>query len=410
MDPGLVFDWSKHGPHGFRKPARVTINDETLRDGLQSPSVVDPSLDTKIRIVHQMDAVGIEHASMGLPCAGPRQMEVVTRLCKEIRTSRLGIRPNCGGRTVVKDVEAIVEVAQRAGMLVEACLFIGSSPIRQYVEDWDIGQLVAYSRRAVALAVREGLPVTFITEDTTRSSPQDLQVLFQAAIEAGAGRICLCDTVGAAIPTGVANLVRWTRDLLDRIRPEVEIDWHGHRDRGLALANTLAAMQAGATRLHGTALGIGERVGNTPTEEILVNLELLGVGHRDLTKLTDYVHTVAAAVGVTIPPNQPIVGRDAFRTATGVHAAAVVKAHERGDSWLADRVYSAVPAGWLGRQQEIEIGPLSGRWNVVHFLRARDLPEDPQVVEAILRAAKRSRSVLTEQEVLAVVAGTESCR
>jgi 2-isopropylmalate synthase len=227
-----------------------------------------------------------------------------------------------------------------------------------------------------------------------------------AAVDAGASRVCLCDTAGAAIPQGVMNLVGWVRQILDEARPEVEIDWHGHRDRGLGLANTLAAMQAGATRLHGTALGIGERVGNTSTEELLVNLELLGIGHRDLSQLPTYVETVATALGVTIPPSHPIVGRDAFRTATGVHAAAVVKAQQKGDSWLADRVYSGVPASWLGRHQEIEVGPLSGSSNVVHFLRTRGLREDPQVVAAVLLAAKESNRVLTEQEVLVIVEQT----
>ncbi|MHC4811699.1 MAG: LeuA family protein [Planctomycetota bacterium] len=406
--PKLVFDWSELGPQGFTRPDRVTINDETLRDGLQSPSVTDPSVETKIKIVHLMDKLGIEHASMGLPCASPRQMEAVVRLCQEIGKSRLDIRPNCGGRTLVADIEAIVEVAQTAGVPVEACMFIGSSPIRQYAEAWDLDQILDHTRTAVEFAVNEGLQVTYITEDTTRSSPDHLRALFMAAVDAGASRVCLCDTAGAAIPQGVMNLVGWVRQLLDETRPEVEIDWHGHRDRGLGLANTLAAMQAGATRLHGTALGIGERVGNTSTEELLVNLELLGIGHRDLSQLPIYVETVATALGVTIPPGHPIVGRDAFRTATGVHAAAVVKAQQKGDSWLADRVYSGVPASWLGRHQEIEVGPLSGGSNVVHFLRTRGLREDPQVVEAVLLAAKKSNRVLTEQEVLVIVEQTEA--
>jgi 2-isopropylmalate synthase len=401
--PELVFDWSEFGPHEFQTPDRVAINDETLRDGLQSPSVTDPPIETKIQIVHLMDELGIEHASMGLPCASPRQMETVVRLCQEIGKNRLGIRPNCGGRTLVADVRAIVEVAQRTGLPVEACMFIGSSPIRQYAEAWDLEQILAHTRTAVEFAVNEGLQVTYITEDTARSSPDHLRVLLEAAVDAGASRVCLCDTVGAAIPQGVMNLVGWVRQILDQTRPEVEIDWHGHRDRGLGLANTLAAMQSGATRLHGTALGIGERVGNTSTEEILVNLELLGVGHRDLSRLPTYVETVANALGVTIPPSHPIVGRDAFRTAAGVHASAVVKAQQKGDSWLADRVYSGVPASWLGRHQEIEVGPLSGSSNVVHFLRMRGLREDPEVVEAVLLVAKQSNRVLTEQEVLAII-------
>ena len=408
-DPSaLVFDWSAHGPFRVTFPDTVTVNDETLRDGLQSPSVTQPPIETKLRIVHLMEALGIECASMGLPCAGARQRREATRLCQEIAAERLALRPNCGGRTLVADMEPIADIAQETGLAIEACMFIGSSPIRQYAEEWDLQLLLDHTRTAVGFAGREGLAVTYITEDTTRSSPEHLRVLLTAAVEAGATRVCLCDTVGGAVPEGVKNLVLWVRELLCGLGVEVGIDWHGHRDRGLGLANTLAAMAAGATRLHGTALGIGERVGNAAIEAILVNLNLLGVRDSDLSRLGEYVETVAEGIGIPIPPSHPIVGRDAFRTATGVHAAAVVKAQERGDTWLADRVYSGVPASWLGRHQEIEVGPLSGNSNVVHFLHTHGRQQDPATVAAVLAAAKASRRVLTEAEVLAVVEQVES--
>jgi 2-isopropylmalate synthase len=402
----LVFDWSTFGPDRFVAPARVAVHDETLRDGLQSPSVLDPPVETKIRLLHLMDALGIESASLGLPGAGPRQFDDVAAMGRHLAGRRLQLRPNCGGRTVPADVAAIVEVAQRTGLRIEACLFVGSSPIRHYAEEWDLAGVLAHTEAAIGLAVKEGLPVTYITEDTVRSSPDHLRVLLLAAVGSGASRVCLCDTAGAALPQGTRNLVEWVRRLLDESGAAVGIDWHGHRDRGLGLANTLAAIEGGATRVHGTALGIGERAGNTATEEILVNLELLGIGHRDLRRLPEYVAEVAGALGVTIPPSQPIVGRDAFRTATGVHAAAVVKAQRRGDTWLADRVYSGVPASWLGRRQEIEIGPLSGRANVLHYLGARGWSLDPRVVAAVLAAAKAADRVLTEEEVRAVMAAT----
>ncbi len=402
----LVFDWSTMGPDRFVARGRVAVQDETLRDGLQSPSVLDPPVETKIRLLHLMDALGIESASLGLPGAGPRQLDDVVAMGRHLAGQRLQLRPNCGGRTASADVAAIAEVAQRTGLSIEACLFVGSSPIRLYAEEWDLPRVLAHTEEAIGLAVKEGLPVTYITEDTVRSSPDSLRVLLLAAVASGASRVCLCDTAGAALPQGARNLVEWVRRLLDESGAAVGIDWHGHRDRGLGLANTLAAIEGGATRVHGTALGIGERAGNTATEEILVNLELLGLGHRDLRSLPEYVTEVAGALGVTIPPNQPIVGRDAFRTATGVHAAAVVKAQRRGDAWLADRVYSGVPASWLGRRQEIEIGPLSGRANVLHYLDARGWSLDPRVVAAVLAAAKAADRVLTEEDVRAAVAAT----
>jgi 2-isopropylmalate synthase len=400
----LVFDWSEAGPHRFARPEwPVALDDETLRDGLQSPSATDPPVEIKLRILHLMDRLGIETADVGLPGAGPRQREAVERLCREIASQRLRIRANCAGRTVLADVQPMADLAQKTGVPIEACLFIGSSPIRQYAEEWDVDHILARTQEAVRFAVRENLEVMYVTEDTVRSAPDHLRILLSAAIDAGAARVCLCDTVGAAIPAGARNLVTWVKALLDEmgVGERVGIDWHGHRDRGLGLANTLAAIEAGATRVHGTALGVGERVGNTPMEEILVNLKLLGVRNDDLTCLPDYVQAVSAAFDVPIPVNTPIVGRDAFRTATGVHAAAVIKAQRKGDAWLADRIYSGVPASWLGREQEIVIGHMSGGSNVLHYLKAHGLPDGPDVVQAVLAAAKRSERLLSHDEIVA---------
>jgi 2-isopropylmalate synthase len=356
----LIYDWNTAdgGPAG----PPVMLDDETLRDGLQSPSVRTPSIEQKIEILHLIDALGIETADIGLPGAGPHVVRDVERLAREIVEGKLSVRANCAARTVVADITPVAEISQRVGMPIECCAFIGSSPIRQYAEEWDLDHILLHTREAVEFAVAEGLDVMYVTEDTVRSSPEHLRVLLTAAVEAGARRVCLCDTVVAAVPHGVKNLVRWVGELLAAIGAgEVGIDWHGHRDRGLGLANTLAAIEGGATRVHGTALGVGERVGNTAMEQILVNLKLLGIRDDDLGALAEYVETVSLAVGVDIPVNTPIVGQDAFRTATGVHAAAVVKAQRKGDAWLADRIYSGVPAGWIGRHQEIVIGHMSGR-------------------------------------------------
>jgi 2-isopropylmalate synthase len=402
----LIYDWSRNGPHAFGGRSYVMLDDETLRDGLQSPSVTDPPVETKIEILHLMESLGIETADIGLPGAGPRQYDAVLRLCQEIERNRMRIRPNCAGRTVRADIEPMAEISQRTGVPIEACVFIGSSPIRQFAEEWDVGHIARHTTSAVQFAVDEGLPVMYVTEDTIRSAPDHLDVLLRAAIHAGAKRLCLCDTVGAAIPEGVMNLVTWVRRLVEGTGADVGIDWHGHRDRGLDVANTLAAVQAGATRVHGTALGIGERVGNTPIEQLLVNLKLLGLRHDDLGRLAEYLQLVSGAMDVPIPVNMPIIGRDAFRTATGVHAAAVIKAQRKGEDWLADRVYSGVPASWIGRKQEIEIGPMSGGSNVLHYLRSRDLPHHPELLEAVLQLAKATNRLLTEEQILDLVSAT----
>ena len=400
----LIYDWAEQGPRCAQWPVHVMIDDETLRDGLQSPSVADPPVETKLQILHLMEALGIETADVGLPGAGARQREAVLRLCREIAEFGMRIKANCAARTLLVDIRPIAEASQLTGVPIEACLFIGSSPIRQYAEEWELADILRHSREAITFAVRQGLDVMYVTEDTIRSSPEHLRVLLTAAVEAGAKRLCLCDTCGAATPDGVYNLVTWVKSLLKRIgAPQIGIDWHGHRDRGLDLANTLAAVEAGVGRVHGTAFGIGERVGNTPIEQLLVNLKLLGVRNDDLTRLTEYVQLVSQVMQVPIPVNTPIVGNDAFRTATGVHAAAVVKAHKKGHCWLADRIYSGVPAGWIGRTQEIEIGPMSGNSNVQYYLSSRGLPVTPELTKSIMEEAKRSPRVLTEAEILELV-------
>jgi 2-isopropylmalate synthase len=380
------------------------LDDETLRDGLQSPSVQDPPIEEKIKILHLMDQMGIETADVGLPGSGPRQLESVELLCREIDSANLNIEANCAARTLREDIQPIADVVQRTGVPIETCVFIGSSPIRQYAEEWEFDFVRRLSEEAVRFAKGEGLKVMYVTEDTIRARPEHLRILFETAVNTGANRLCLCDTVGSATPSGTSHLVRWVADLLEElgVAGEVGIDWHGHRDRGLDVANTLSAIEAGATRVHGTALGIGERVGNTPMEQILVNMKLLGWRDDDLSSLQTYVETVSAAVGVPIPVNQPIVGQDAFRTATGVHAAAVIKAQCKGDSWLADRVYSGVPASIIGRAQEIEVGHLSGASNVHFFLSNRGLDDQDSVCDAILDAAKKSERLLSEEEVLKI--------
>ncbi len=402
----LIFDWAAAGADGAAPARRVAmLDDETLRDGLQSPSVTDPPVEVKVEILHLMNGLGIETADVGLPGAGPRQREAVERLCREIGDQRLRVRANCAGRTVIADIQPMADLQQKTGVPIEACIFIGSSPIRQYAEEWGVDRVLRHTEEAVRFAVGEGLEVMYVTEDTVRSNPDDLRLLLTAAVRAGAKRVCLCDTVGAAVPQGVRNLVAWTHRLLAElgVADAVGIDWHGHRDRGLDVANTLAALEAGATRVHGTALGVGERVGNTPIEQLLVNLKLLGWRDDDLTTLPAYSAAVSRAVGVPIPANWPIVGRDAFRTATGVHAAAVIKAQRKGAGWLADRVYSGVPASWVGREQEIEIGHMSGSSNVLYYLRSRGLPTDQPVVDAVMALAKSAERLLSEREVLQVV-------
>jgi isopropylmalate/homocitrate/citramalate synthase len=396
----LIHDWNRTDA---AKPRTVLLDDETLRDGLQSPSVRNPTIDEKLRILHLIDRLGIETADIGLPGAGPHVVRDVERLAREIAEQGLKVQANCAARTVIADIRPIAEISQRAGIPIECCTFIGSSPLRQYAEGWTLDQLLKLTEDAIAFAVGEGLPVMYVTEDTTRADPDTLRALYSTAIRAGAKRVCVSDTVGHATPHGAAAVVKFIGSVVAECGGEVGIDWHGHRDRDLAIMNTLAALDAGATRLHGTAIGIGERVGNTPMELLLVNLVLMGYLERDLSALGEYCETVSAATGVPIPANYPVVGRDAFRTATGVHAAAVIKAFKKNDLALIDAVYSGVPASLIGREQEIDVGPMSGKSNVVFWLERHGHTATDELVDRIFTKAKASDTVLTEAEIRALL-------
>lgn len=399
----LIYDWNLHNKSGFKPDSPIEFDDETLRDGLQCPSVTDPPVEKKIEILHLMDKLGIHTAALGLPGAGPRAVEDVTRLAKEIVDSKLNIGANCASRTVEADIIPIIEISQKVGLAIEACTFIGSSPIRQYSEGWDIDFLLRQTESAVKYAIERGMQVMFVTEDTVRAHPDHIRKLYTVAINAGAKRICVCDTVGHITPTGVKNLVTFVREVVESTGEDVKIDWHGHRDRGFAISNTFAAIEAGANRVHGCALGVGERVGNTPLDLILANCKLNGWIDNDLSALKIYCEKVAEALDVPIPKNYPVIGEDAFRTGTGVHAAAVIKAEKKGETWLADRVYSGVPAEWFGGEQVIEVGPMSGESNVIYWLKKRNLEPKREWIDTIFKKAKSSNRLLTDEEIYKII-------
>jgi len=400
----LIHDWNAAG--GPRPVRRVVeLDDETLRDGLQGPSVTDPPIEMKLRILRAMDALGIDTADIGLPGAGPRAVEDVTALCREISDSRLKIRANCAARTMIRDVEPIARISQQVGIPIEACLFIGSSAIRQFTEDWTIETLLKHSEESIRFAIKEGLEVMYVTEDTIRARPETLRRLYTAAIHCGAKRVCMTDTVGHATPDGARALVQFVAGVVAQAGGQVKLDWHGHRDRGLGLANTLAAIDAGVDRAHGCALGIGERAGNTEMDLLLVNLKLLGWIDRDLGRLGEYCHLVSEGCRVPIPSNYPVVGTDAFETGTGVHAAAVIKALRKDDTWLADRVYSGVPASDFGFAQRIRIGHMSGKSNVLFWLEQNGIEATDEIVERIFAAAKKSTRLLSDDELRSLAGG-----
>jgi len=401
----LIYDWNRIHPASLRPAGNVLLNDETLRDGLQSPSVRDPSIEEKIAILHLMEALGIDSLNLGLPGAGPRAREHAEALAREMVQHKMKMRANCAARTHQNDIRPIAEIVERTGLKIEAATFLGSSPIRRYTEGWSDDFLLTTTETAVKYAISLGLDVMYVTEDTTRCDPDMVRRLYTTAIGCGARAIVICDTAGHATPMGTFALVRFVvEEVVKPCGEKVRVDWHGHCDRGLGIANSMAALVAGADCVHATALGIGERVGNTQMDQMLVNLRLMGVppwADRDLTKLKEYCQAVSRATGVPVPANYPVVGEDAFRTATGVHAAALIKAYKKNDAELANLVYSGVPSHLFGLEQIIDVGPMSGKSNILFWLERRGIRGSEEVVERIYRRAKASDHTLSEAEIRA---------
>src|SRR5258705_37917 len=381
----------------------IGFDDETLRDGLQSPSVSEPPVEQKIELLHLMDALGIDTADIGLPGAGGTHAAGVELMACEIAEKKLKIRPNCAARTHRNDILPIVQISQRVGIPIEACTFIGSSAIRFFAEDWTLDKLLKLTEEAVSFAVGEGVPVMYVTEDTTRAHPETIRALYTTAIRCGAKAVCVCDTVGHSTPDGARSVVRFVKNIIEEQGGNIRLDWHGHQDRGLGVINSIAAIQGGADQVHGSALGIGERVGNTPMDQLLVNLKLMGWIQNDLSRLGEYCEAASKICRWTIPYNYPVFGRDAFRTATGVHAAAVIKRYKKGDQHLADIIYSGVPAGAFGLEQVIEVGPMSGKSNVIYWLEKRGIEANDDRVSRIYDRAKQASAVLADDEIMRLV-------
>ena len=407
----LIYDWNVIDYGVERDPSNhpheLWFDDETLRDGLQSPSASNPTIEQKIELIDYMEKLGVQKVDLGLPGAGPFHVGHIDAMLSHMGDMGYSLRPGCAVRTVVSDIEPLVDLQAKHERQIQASAFLGTSPIRQYTEGWTMERIMSTAESAVTFAVDNDIPVMFVTEDTTRSKPDEIKEVYSRAIELGADRICVCDTCGHVTPNGVRKLLSFIQDEVipdsGVKRRDIEVNWHGHQDRGLGVANNLAAYEAGADVIHGTALGVGERAGNAPLDQTLVNLSLMGVIENDLTSLNEYMRKANEYIGVALPRNYPVFGEDAFETGTGVHASAVVKAMEKGDHWLADRVYSGVPAGDFGLEQVIRIGHMSGRSNITWWLKQNGYEVSDSLVEHMFEVAKTQRSLMTDEEVHAAI-------
>ena len=392
----LFHDWNGSSKSNMR----CRIVDDTLRDGLQSPNVVAPKLAEKLTLIDCMVKNGIYSLIASYPAASKELFAETEAMLRHIRGNKYQIAPALAGRTALQDLQPIAELQQRFGRQLRAYAFIACSPIRQSVENWDLSLIRERIKESLKYLIAENVFPIIVIEDSTRCKPDDLSEVIRCAVDGGAKSITIADTVGYINPEGVRKLISFVRGISG---DHVLLEWHGHNDRGLALANALAAIESGVDCVHTTAAGIGERTGNLSFEQLLLNLWLNGGGDINLSFVNEFAALTAQYTHIPIPPNQPVIGSDIFTTGTGVHAAAILKALKSGDTVLADSVYSSVPARLLGREQNIEIGQMSGRANVEAKLLQMRLPYTDDTAEKILAAAKSSSHFLTDVEITRLV-------
>ncbi|CAI8171581.1 MAG: 2-isopropylmalate synthase [Methanobacteriota archaeon] len=408
----MIHDWNlidyEYSRNPSNHPHDVWFDDETLRDGLQSPSALNPTIEQKIELISYMERIGIQKADLGLPGAGPFHREHIDAMLAHIKENDFQLRPGAAVRTLMHDIEPLVEMQAKHEMEIQASAFLGTSPIRQYTEGWTMEKLISTMEKAVSYAVDNDVPVMFVTEDTTRSKPEDVKMIYQRAMDLGVRRLCVCDTCGHVTPNGVKQLLSFIDEEVIKDggyqRRDIEVNWHGHQDRGLGVANNLAAVESGVDVLHGTALGVGERAGNAPIDQTMVNLSLMGIINNDLSLLSEYMQKANEYIKVPLPRNYPVFGSDAFETGTGVHASAVIKAMQKGDTWLADRVYSGVPASNFGLEQKIRIGHMSGRSNIIWWLEQRGIEVSDELVAHLFEVAKMQPRNMEDEEIESAVA------
>ena len=395
-----TYSWNEE-----RRNAPLVLVEDDTRDALQSVAVARPTTDERRDLLERVSRLGVHLSFIGFPAVSAVEHAECQALVSYIAERRLAIRPVLMARAVAIDLDRIIDIQQASGCAIVADLYVSISSIRLRAEGWDLVRLLRDLVAVASRAANNGLDFRLAFEDSTRAVPNDLKSAVEAALDVGAPTIVLNDTVGSSHPSGAARHVAFVGDLVARAGADAAIAWHGHNDKGLALANALAAVDAGATIVSGTFLGVGERAGNIPLEQLILALAERGQFGSDLDELPLICALFAARMGWSIPPNQPLIGADVFSTGTGTHAAALLKARHLGREWE-DAIYSGVSAAALGREQSILIGPNSGRAAVRAVLDELSIEVNDDVVEQVLEHCKRAAKCLrTREEIEGIMRG-----
>ncbi len=391
----LLYSWNPPAKSGLEN---VEIEDDTLRDGLQGAFVRKPTVDEKIELFTLSSAIGCQHAVVGFPASSPQEMADSRRIVQAIQERGLKQQPWMLSRALVSDLEPIIALQRESDIPIGAAFFMGTSPLRRVVEKWDWDQVLRNVETAVAYCVENGVPFSLSIEDASRTPPEELRQLIQIGAKANGFSISICDTVGESTPDGAAQLVRFTREEIAKENADTRVLWHGHNDRGMAVANSAAAAEAGARIIGGSFLGIGERTGNAALEQVILYLYQNGATQWRIDHLVNYCEKLSEYTNTPISNEMPLIGSQAFATCTGTHSAAVLKARAISVDYE-DYIFSAVPASKLGLPQNIMIGPTSGLANARHVLQRLELPSDDQAASALLEHAKGKNSWVQHNEI-----------
>jgi 2-isopropylmalate synthase len=367
-------------------PDRVQIWDETLRDGEQTAGTL-LTVDEKVEISKLMDEVGVAVIAAGFPMVSAEERETIKRLSKEgFKTAKLA----APARAVIKDVQACID----AGADIIP-IFIAPSKLRlEFQLKMTLEEAIDRLSKCTEYAVDHGAQVAYVVEDATRSELEKVVRISQASIEAGAETIIIADTVGFCRP-GVIQFItsEVKKQLIKATKKSFAMGIHCHNDFGLATANTLAAVEAGAIYPHVCVNGFGERAGNAALEEVVMALETLyGVKTGIKTeRLFELSKLVERSFAIPIPVHKAIVGQNAFNHGSGIHVHGTL-AHSLS--------YEPIPPELVGRQRSFYLGKFAGRHLIEYILRQNNIQVSKEQVRAIAEAVKQHHAQKDKLEIL----------
>lgn len=402
-----IHDWDHEGSEKLRKSC-FRLLDTTLRDGRQKPESKQPSVEEQKAIIDFDAKVGVDAIDICMPGVRGKYYREGVECAQYISRNHPNIEIVVLARTIEDDVAATIDFSKDAGVRLSVILFRGSSDLRLLAEDWNEDQIVEDMHRFSKILTCAGQKVISATEDTTRTRPEFLKSIFEAGITGGASELCVADTVGYADPTGTQRQMEWIRQNISGAN-DLPIHFHGHDDTRNSVANSIAAIKSAPnTIVHATWLGVGERAGNTPMEGLLSDLERRGIDKYDISHVVPAAKLTSHAFNTPIPVNHPLVGEIVFTNMSGIHAAGIFKAEQKGMEDIAGVVYSAVSPHRVNREHKFNIGVLSGRYNVIANIErinkqhGLNIVYSDELAKELVRQANIQNADLSDEQIIRV--------